>query len=285
MTPENAILVENVSKTFRDFWLRPVARAVSSLTLAVPRGSVFGLLGPNGSGKSTTLKMILGLLRPDCGKIEIFGKPPASRSARRRIGYLPELSYLHPFLTARETILHYAALSGMPRKAAAARAEELLEETHLSGNADRRVGTFSKGMARRVAMASALVAKPDLLVLDEPTSGLDPIGTREVKNLIRTLAAGGMTILTTSHLLGDAEDISTHLAILSNGRLAAAGEKNELLQQRDVSRFAIAGLDEAAQKSLQAELAARFGRPVALDHPSLALEEFFSKTVEEGAGG
>lgn len=279
MTSTNAITIEGVSKTFRDFWLRPVVKAVDSLTLAIPQGSIFGLLGPNGSGKSTTLKMILGLLRPDAGQISIFGHPPASRAVRKRLGYLPELSYLHPFLTARETILHYAALSGMNWRDSAMRADELLEEMQLSGSANRRVGTFSKGMARRVALAAALVAKPDLLVLDEPTSGLDPIGTRDVKNLVRNLAAAGVTILTTSHLLGDTEDICTHLAILANGRLAAHGEIGDLLQQRDISRFSIKGLDENAQRALLDELSRRFSQDVALDHPSVALEEFFAKSV------
>jgi len=185
---EAIVETKGLAKTFKDFWFRPVAEAVRGVDLAVEKGDVFGLLGPNGSGKSTTIKMLLGLVKPTAGEIRLFGLPPRDRRARARLGYLPELSYLHPFLTARETILYYAGLSRMPRREAKARAEELLEVVGLKGNEDRPVGGFSKGMARRVAFASALVAKPELLVLDEPTSGLDPIGTREVKDLVLRLA-------------------------------------------------------------------------------------------------
>ena len=212
-----------VSKTFRDFWLRPTVKAVDSLDMEVRQGEVFGLLGPNGSGKSTTIKMILGLLSPDAGRIRLFGLPPSAPAARRRLGYLAELSYLHPFLTARETLEYYAGLSGLDRRTTRSRSRELLEMTGLAGVADRPVGGFSKGMARRVALASALIGKPGLLVLDEPTSGLDPVSTDEVKTLVKTLAAGGMTILMTSHLLADAEDVCDRFMILNHGRAVAAG--------------------------------------------------------------
>ena len=204
---ESVIRLEKVSKTFRDFWLRPTVAAVDSLDLEVRRGEVFGLLGPNGSGKSTTIKMILGLLSPSAGKVSLFGLPPQAKAARARLGYLPELSYLHPFLTPRETLMYYAGLSNLPRAVARERTAQLLEMVKLDGVATRPVGGFSKGMARRVALASALIGKPELLVLDEPTSGLDPVSTKEVKTLVKALAHKGMTILTTSHLLADSQDI------------------------------------------------------------------------------
>ena len=197
----NVIEIRGLVKTFRDFWLRPLAAALKGIDLDVAPGDIFGLLGPNGSGKSTTIKLVLGLLRPTAGTIRLFGLPPRDRRARARLGYLPELSYLHPFLTARETVRYYAGLSGLDGKTARARTDELLERMGLSANANRAVGGFSKGMARKVAFAAALVAHPELLILDEPTSGLDPLATRDVKELIRTLAADGMTILVTSHQL------------------------------------------------------------------------------------
>ena len=228
MEAENIVSLANVSKTFRDFWLRPTVAAVDGLSLAVRRGEVFGLLGPNGSGKSTTIKMILGLLSPSAGEVKLFGLSPRSVAARRRLGYLPELSFLHPFLTAAETIGYYAGLCGLPRREASRRTRELLAMVGLESVAKRPVGEFSKGMARRVALAAALVGRPELLVLDEPTSGLDPISTKEVKTLVKALAQGGMTVLTTSHLLADAEDICDRVMILNHGKAVAEGEVSSL---------------------------------------------------------
>ncbi|MBQ3315978.1 MAG: ABC transporter ATP-binding protein [Kiritimatiellae bacterium] len=228
MEPEIVVSLNGVSKTFRDFWLRPTVVAVDALSLGVRRGEVFGLLGPNGSGKSTTIKMILGLLSPSAGQVRLFGLGPRSVAARRRLGYLPELSYLHPFLTAAETLRYYAGLCSLPRREAVRRTRELLAMVGLEDVANRPVGGFSKGMARRVALASALVGRPELLVLDEPTSGLDPISTKEVKTLVKALARGGMTVLTTSHLLADAEDICDRVMILNHGKSVAEGRVAEL---------------------------------------------------------
>lgn len=225
---EAVIRLEKVSKTFRDFWLRPTVVAVDGLDLEVRRGEVFGLLGPNGSGKSTTIKMILGLLSPSGGKVSLFGLPPNAKSARARLGYLPELSYLHPFLTARETLMYYAGLCSLSHKEAKRRTDQLLDMVKLTDVASRVVGGFSKGMARRVALASALVGKPELLILDEPTSGLDPVSTREVKTLIKALAKKGMTVLTTSHLLADSQDICDRIMILNRGKSVAEGKVAEL---------------------------------------------------------
>ena len=222
------IELKDVRKTFRDFWLRPTVAAVDGLSLVVKRGEVFGLLGPNGSGKSTTIKMILGLLDPSGGRVELFGRSPRSIEARRRLGYLPELSYLHPFLTAKETLMYYAGLCGLKRKVAVERTKQLLEMVGLTDAAKRPVGGFSKGMARRVALAAALIGKPELLVLDEPTSGLDPVSTKEVKTLVKALASGGMTVLMTSHLLADAEDVCDRVMILNHGQSVAEGRVDEL---------------------------------------------------------
>ena len=226
--PDNVVELNSVAKTFRDFWMRPTVKAVDGLDLTVARGEVFGLLGPNGSGKSTTIKMILGLLKPGAGTVRLFGLPPDSIAARRRLGYLPELSYLHPFLTARETISYYAGLCGLDSRTSKERTSQLLEMTGLADAAGRAVGGFSKGMARRVALASALVGRPELLILDEPTSGLDPVSTNEVKTLVKTLVKGGMTILMTSHLLADAEDVCNRVCILNHGRKVAEGKIGEI---------------------------------------------------------
>jgi len=236
---ENVIEIRGLRKTFRDFWFRPLAEAVNGIDLTVARGDVFGLLGPNGSGKSTTIKMILGLLAPTAGTVRLFGLPPRARRARARLGYLPELSYLHPFLTATETLRYYAGLSGLSRAETRRRTAELLEQVGLTAAADRPVGGYSKGMARRVALAAALVAKPELLVLDEPTSGLDPIGTREVKDTIAALAAGGMTILVTSHQLFDMQDVCSRVAILSHGRVVGGGAVADIVARAKDPRHAL----------------------------------------------
>ena len=225
---DGVIELEGVRKVFRDFWLRPTVAAVDGLSLRVTRGEVFGLLGPNGSGKSTTIKMILGLLSPTAGRVSLFGVSPRSVAARGKLGYLPELSYLHPFLTAHETLMYYAGLCGLRHSVARERTRQLLEMVGLSDVAKRPVGGFSKGMARRVALAASLVGKPELLVMDEPTSGLDPVSTREVKTLIRKLREGGMTILMTSHLLADAEDVCDRVMIVNRGRAVAEGRIGEL---------------------------------------------------------
>ena len=225
---ENVIELQGVEKTFRDFWLRPTVKAVAGLDLTVARGEVFALLGPNGSGKSTTIKMILGLLSPSAGSVRLFGLSPRSVAARQRLGYLPELSYLHPFLTAKETLKYYAGLCNLDRRTAKERTSQLLAMVGLEDVANRAVGGFSKGMARRVALAASLIGKPELLVLDEPTSGLDPVSTNEVKTLVKTLAAGGMTILMTSHLLGDAEDVCSRIMIVNHGKSVAEGKIGEI---------------------------------------------------------
>ena len=236
---DSVVEIRGLVKTFRDFWFRPLAAALKGIDLSVARGDVFGLLGPNGSGKSTTIKLILGLLRPSAGEVRLFGLPPRDRRARARLGYLPELSYLHPFLTARETVRYYAGLSGLDRRTARTHTDELLARMGLSAQANRAVGGFSKGMARKVAFAAALVSRPELLVLDEPTSGLDPLATRDVKDLVRSLAADGMTILVTSHQLFDMQDLCSRVSILSQGRVVGDGMVADIVAKSADPRHAL----------------------------------------------
>ena len=273
-------------KTFRDFWGRPRTVAVESVSLRASPGEVVGLLGPNGSGKSTTIKMILGLLRPTAGTVRLFGLPPGAPRARARTGYLPELSNLHRFLTPRETLGYYAGLFGMPGPAARSRIAELLRRVGLDGAAaDRPVGEFSKGMARRVGIAQALLNDPEFVVLDEPTSGLDPVGRREVKDLVRGLGAEGRTVLLSSHLLAEAEDVCTRVAILAGGRVRAEGRLSDLLERRDAVRFTATGLAPERAADFRAQLEAA-GAAVAVDRPARTLENYFLEIVREaGAAG
>lgn len=281
MQSANVIETRGLRKTFRDFWRRPTVEAVKGLDFSVRQGEVFGLLGPNGSGKSTTIKMLLGLLHPTAGEIRVLGAAPSDTRVKARIGYLPEVSHLHPFLTPRETLMYYASLFGMTRSVAAQRTAELLSMVDLAHAADRAVGRFSKGMARRVGLAQAVVNAPELLILDEPTSGLDPIGCREVKDLVRLLAKTGVTVLMTSHLLADVEDVCDRVAILDRGVLRAEGKIADLLRKPDAVRFMIEGLSDAEAAALRSELEARAGCRVQQDFPAMSLEAFFLQVVAQ----
>ena len=169
--PENtAISVENLAKTYLDFWRRPAHEALRGVSFSVARGDVFALLGPNGSGKSTTIKLLLGLIRPTSGSVSILGGSPGADSVKRRIGYLPETTTLHRFLTPRETLRYYAGLFGLDAATTRKRSAQLLEMVGLADAADRQIGQFSKGLARRVGVAQALINNPSLVILDEPTS-------------------------------------------------------------------------------------------------------------------
>lgn len=221
--------VDHLSKTFYDFWRRPMTTAVKDVSFDVKEGEVFGLLGPNGSGKSTTIKMILGLLKPESGDLKVFGLSSGDLDVRRKIGYLPEISYLHPFLTPYETLSYYADLFSLPHSIKQERIVALLKMVKLEEVSSRRVATFSKGMVRRLGLAQALINAPRLLILDEPTSGLDPIGTREVKDLIISLKAAGVSILMSSHLLADVADCCDRIAIFDKGLVCGAGRVAELL--------------------------------------------------------
>src|SRR6188768_1407174 len=229
MSAENIIVVRGLTKVFKDFWGRPKARAVDNVDFDVKRGEVFGLLGPNGSGKSTTVKMLLGLLYPTKGHIEVFGNSPRHVQTKARIGYLPEESYLYRYLNSRETLDFFGNLFHLEKGDRDKRAEQLLEMVGLSQTSTRSVGAFSKGMQRRIGLAQALINDPDLVILDEPTSGLDPIGCREVKDLILALARRGKTVILSSHLLSDVEDVCNRVVIYYGGKIQAMGTLNELL--------------------------------------------------------
>ena len=271
---------DGLRKVFRDFWGRPRTVAVDGLSLRAAPGEVVGLLGPNGSGKSTTIKMLLGLLRPSAGRARLFGRDPRDPATRARVGYLPELSNLHKFLTPRETLDYYAGLFDMPADTRRKRVGALLERVGLGGKgADRPVGECSRGMARRVGLAQALVNDPAFVVLDEPTSGLDPIGRREVKDLIVELGRMGKTVLLSSHLLAEVSDVCTRVAILAGGRVRAEGRLADLLEERDRVRFTAAGLPDAAVPRVKDAIVAAGAASVSVDHPAATLEDYFLDVV------
>jgi len=273
--------VVQLTKVFRDFWRRPRVTAVDDLDLSVQRGEIVGLLGPNGSGKSTTIKMLLGLLHPTEGSIRIMGGRPADVAVRRQIGYLPENSYLYRYLTPRETLLFYGRLFDLPASERRRRTDELIEMTGLGAAADRAVGEFSKGMARRLGLAQALLNAPDLLILDEPTSGLDPMGCRQVKELLQALAEQGTTILLTSHLLADVEHVCDRVVIMYDGRPRAAGTLKDLLENQERMMVNVPTLDAPATRRLLDLLRKELDCEAEVSRPSMNLEEFFVKVVRE----
>ncbi len=280
----NLKIIEAVglTKVFTDFWFRSKARAVDGIDFEIDQNEIFGLLGPNGSGKSTTIKMILGLLRKTRGRLTVFGKDPSDVSIKNRIGYLPEETYMYRFLDARETLDYYGKLFGLDHRIRKRRVDELLSMVGLSEVAHRKVGEYSKGMARRIGLAQALINDPDLLILDEPTSGLDPIGTRQVKELLQELGRSGTTILLSSHLLSDVEDVCDRMVILYGGRIRAEGTGEELLADTDhtVIRLPRIGTETVARigEVLEENTDVTIER---VEQPRQRLEDFFMNIVEE----
>ncbi len=273
-------------KIFRDFWRRPKVKAVNGITFDILRGEVFGLLGPNGSGKSTTIKMMLGLLHPTSGHLRILNHSPRDVKTKSRMGYLPEESYLYPYLSSEETLQFFGRLFNLGRRERMERIDQLLEMIGMQHARHRVVGEFSKGMARRLGLAQALLNDPDLIILDEPTSGLDPLGCRQIKDLIRTLADRGKTILLSSHLLADVEDVCDRIAILYDGKIQAMGPINELLEQK--SRYRVTLPEELPPDKLKhilAEVRNALGDEPDIDHPRMDLEQFFLEIIEKARGG
>jgi ABC-2 type transport system ATP-binding protein len=275
------IAVRGLTKIFKDFWGRPKARAVDNVDFEVRRGEVFGLLGPNGSGKSTTVKMLLGLLYPTRGHIEVFGHSPRHVATKSRIGYLPEESYLYRYLDSGETLDFFGSLFDLPPGERQRRSEQLLEMVGLNQVRRRQVGEFSKGMQRRIGLAQALINDPDLVILDEPTSGLDPIGCREVKDLILALARRGKTVILSSHLLADVEDVCDRVVVYYGGRVQAMGTLKDLLAKPDSLRITTPVLPRSTLEKVLAVIRADVAEDkVRVETPTQNLESYFLGVVQ-----
>jgi ABC-2 type transport system ATP-binding protein len=279
---EIIVSVRGLTKVFKDFWNRPKARAVDNVDFDVRRGEVFGLLGPNGSGKSTTVKLLLGLLYPTKGHIEVFGHSPRHVQTKSRIGYLPEESYLYRYLNSRETLNFFGNLFHLPRDERKNRVDQLLEMVGLGKTLTRVVGEFSKGMQRRIGLAQALINDPDLVILDEPTSGLDPIGCREVKDLILAMARRGKTVILCSHLLADVEDVCDRVVIYYGGKIRAMGTLKELLAKPDTLRITTPVLPrETLERVLEIIRHDAATDRVRVDNPTQNLESYFLDVVRK----
>jgi ABC-2 type transport system ATP-binding protein len=282
MKGDVVIETRNLSKVYRDFWGRPKVRALKALDLKVHKGEIFGLLGPNGSGKTTTIKLLLGLLFPTEGDALIFGEPTQNVAKNERIGYLPEESYLYKFLNAEETLHFYGRLFKMTSAERKKRVDQLIDMVGISGAKHRQLREYSKGMQRRIGLAQALINDPELILLDEPTSGLDPLGTAQIKDLIRDLRdKKGKTIVLSGHLLADMQDICDRIAILHRGELKELGKVSDLLTVQDVTQIKTRNLSPAAIEQIS-EIVRRDGAELlAVDHPTTTLEELFLRIVRE----
>jgi ABC-2 type transport system ATP-binding protein len=236
------IRVDGLAKSFRHgLWMRKVD-AVKGITFEVHGGDVFGFLGPNGAGKTTTIKMLTGLIFPTAGRASLFGQPIGSARVMQKVGFMPENSYVYPYLTPREFVAMCGRLSGVPGRVVGDRVRTVLDRVGILYAADRAVRRLSKGMLQRTVLAAALVGDPELLMLDEPMSGLDPVGRKEVRDLVLEERRNGRTIFFSTHILADVELMCDRVAILNQGVVVVTGELSELLRS-EIQRTDISVLD------------------------------------------
>ena len=273
----------DLCKTYRDFWGRAAFPALRGIDLRVARGESHALLGPNGSGKTTTLRILLGLMRPTRGEARLFGRDPTEPSARRRVGFLPEQSSLHGFLRAQETLELFARLHGVARAERKSRAGDLLTRLELADAAKKRVRELSHGMKRRLALGVALVGRPDLLVLDEPTAGMDPLVREGVLALFKEHMEKGGTLLVTSHLLGDIRGIATSATLLSRGVVARRGDLEQMLRREGLREYVVRGGPEI-DDAVAAAARAKGGEVVDAGPARATIEQLFLDTYRSSEG-
>src|SRR5262245_47770160 len=224
------LTLEGVAKSYRTHLSLRKYWILRDLSFEVQPGEIFGFIGTNGAGKTTTIKLVLGMLFPDAGRIRLCGEDPSRPEARRRVGFLPENPYFHDYLTGAELLDFHARLHGFRQPERRRRVHELLERVGLQNRADRALRLYSKGMLQRIGLAQALLHDPEVVILDEPMSGLDPIGRREVRDLILELKKRGRTVFFSTHILADTETICDRVGMLVRGRLAAIGTVEELVR-------------------------------------------------------
>lgn len=259
--------------------------AVRNLNLQVPRSQIYGLLGPNGSGKSTTLKIILGLVSPTRGKTEIFGRDSNLVESREAVGFLPESPYFYKYLTGEETIRFYGKLCGLRGARLKSRVAELLALVGLTSARERRLGGYSKGMLQRIGLAQALVQEPKLVILDEPTAGVDPAGAREIRDLILILKQRGITILLSSHLLGQVQEICDHVGILAKGVLVREGALQDLLAIENQTDIVLENASPGLLHEIEALAAKSGARLIEQSRSRTSLERLFLDATQPSKEG
>jgi len=271
--------VNNLTKVYPVPMRRKKLVAVEGVSFSVQPGEVYGLLGPNGSGKSTTLKILLGLVIPNRGEARIFGKESRNPSSHYEVGFLPENPYFYKYLTAAETLRFFGKVCGMHGRKLNERVNELLKLVNMESAADRRVGGFSKGMLQRIGLAQALVQDPELLILDEPTAGVDPVGSRVIRDLILRLKEIGKTVLLTSHLLEQVQEVCDRVGIMANGRMVREGHLEDLVTVEGQTECVIEGNVPEGELS---EFLQRCGaKLIETRKPRLSLERIFLEAANQ----
>jgi ABC-2 type transport system ATP-binding protein len=253
---------------------------VDDLNLEVGDNEIFGLLGPNGSGKSTTIKVILGLLAASVGECQIYGKPSHTVAARHSVGFLPEAPYFYRYLSGRELVRFYARICGVSRGQINTQVDEVIELVGMTEAANRRVGTYSKGMLQRIGLAQALVHDPQLVILDEPTAGVDPLGSAAIAEIIRELKRRGKTVLVSSHLLAQIEGLCDRVAILHRGKLVREGRVDDLVQEENAESRVVQGLSAEGRAAVEKTIAEQGGQLCRVEKPRLSLDSLFLQEVE-----
>ena len=276
-----AVAVEGLTKVFPVPFRRKSITAVRDLNLRVEAGEVYGLLGPNGSGKSTTLKIILGLAWPTRGRTEIFGRDSSLVESRQAVGFLPENPYFYKFLTGEETLRFFGKLCRVNGSRLKSRVRGLLELVGLTNARDQRLSTYSKGMLQRIGLAQALINEPKLVVLDEPTAGVDPAGSRDIRNLIVDLKQRGITVLLSSHLLTQVQEICDRVGILARGVLVREGRLEELIAIENRSELVLENASEALVNEIEKLAANSNARLIDRRKSTTTLERLFLEATQE----
>ncbi|MEI9998517.1 MAG: ABC transporter ATP-binding protein [Verrucomicrobiota bacterium] len=275
-----------LTKRYPLAWKRKVLVALDRLDLKIGAGEVFGLLGPNGSGKSTTLKLLLGLIIPSEGEARVFGLPPESLEARRRVGFLPENPYFYSFLNGDETLRFYGKLCGVTGARLDRRIEELINLVGLQNGRERPLRSYSKGMLQRIGLAQALIHDPDLLFLDEPTAGVDPLGSMQIRDLILKLKQMGKTVIFSSHLLEQVQEVADRVAIFSLGKKVLEGPLDTLLTENQGTQINLPEMSTAEHERVREALVAVGVKADAIrfSRPRLSLEQLYLRTVQGQIG-
>ena len=276
-----AVAVRGLTKVFPVPFHRQSIVAVKDLNLRIEPGEVYGLLGPNGSGKSTTLKIILGLVSPTRGRTEIFGRDSRLVESREAVGFLPENPYFYKYLTGNETLRFFGRLSGLRGVALKNRINELLDLVGLSKARNRRLGTYSKGMLQRIGLAQALIHDPRLVVLDEPTAGVDPAGSRDIRDLILDLKGRGITVLLSSHLLAQAQEICDRVGILADGVLVREGHLQELIAIENQTELVITDASDELIREMESIIKRSNAKLVERRKSTTTLERLFLEATKK----
>lgn len=279
-----AVSVEHLTKVFRTPLSREKVAAVIDLSFEVAEGEVYGLIGPNGSGKSTTMKVILGLIAATSGQTRVFGIDSGKVGSRRDVGFLPENPYFYKYLTGRETLRFYGKLCGLGRAQLAERIPELLRLVSLEEAADRPVGGYSKGMLQRIGLAQAMIHQPRLVVLDEPTAGVDPRGSREIRDLVLELKRQGISVILSSHLLEQVQEVCDRVGIVYRGRMVLEGRVDELTSIENQTEIILEGATEATLEELDQVVRRTGAKVLRRGRPRTTLEELFLDATRKESG-